>query len=181
MFQKNINQDNYIKVTEMSNIYSITQIENSDISELIKLFRDTVHHINCKDYSKAQIDVWAPETINTARWLDSFRNSYAIKVLYKNQIVGFSNVDSSGYLDMFYVHKDYQNQGIGTLMINDLESWCIKNNITEITSFVSITARPFFEAKGYSVFFENEVIRDGISLINYKMNKTLNNKSRHLF
>lgn len=43
-----------------------------------------------------------------------------------------------------------------------------------ITTYASITARPFFEKRDYQVIKENQVLRDGIILINYKMEKNSN-------
>ncbi|MCI1553055.1 MAG: GNAT family N-acetyltransferase [Levilactobacillus sp.] len=40
------------------------------------------------------------------------------------------------------------------------------------TTNASITARPFFEARGFRVVRRNLVVRDGIELINFTMKKT---------
>jgi len=45
--------------------------------------------------------------------------------------------------------------------------------ITTVTTHASVTARPFFESRGYEVVQSQEVVREGIFLKNYKMNKTL--------
>lgn len=37
----------------------IRKYRPSDCEEVIKLFYDTVHNINKKDYTKEQLDVWA--------------------------------------------------------------------------------------------------------------------------
>lgn len=55
-------------------------------------------------------------------------------------IVGFGDIDNTGYLDRLYVHKDYQNQGIAKAMCDKLEQ---HNAYNEITTHASITAKPF--------------------------------------
>ena len=37
----------------------------SDCEKLIKLFYQTVHIVNAKDYTKEQLNVWAPDNINS--------------------------------------------------------------------------------------------------------------------
>lgn len=56
------------------------------------------------------------------------------------KLVGFCDIDYTGYLDRLYVHKDYQNQGIGTAICNELEQ---AFTVRKITTHSSITARPF--------------------------------------
>lgn len=70
--------------------------------------------------------------------------------------------------DRLYVHKDYQNQGIATAICDVLEQ---SAGDTKITTHASITAKPFFEHRGYKVVREQQVMRDGISLTNFVMEK----------
>lgn len=39
-----------------------------------------------------------------------------------NNILGFANIDDTGYIDMFYIHADYQGAGLGSLLLNSLEN-----------------------------------------------------------
>lgn len=56
---------------------------------------------------------------------------------------------------------------------NELEVEARKNNSKIITSDISITAKPFFEKKGFIVKAEQKNIRHNVELINYKMEKKL--------
>lgn len=77
------------------------------------------------------------------------------------------------YLDFMYVHKDFQRQGIAEILLNALEAEAKRRDTKIITSDISKTARPFFEKKGYVVVNEQENLRAGVVLINYKMKKEL--------
>ena len=66
-----------------------------------------------------------------------------------------------------FVHADYQRKGIATAICNQLEQ-IVK---ADITTHASITAKPFFEKRGYKVIKEQQVERQGIFLINYVMVK----------
>lgn len=50
----------------------IRRYRTSDCSEMEKLFYDTVRAINAKDYTEAQLDVWATGNIDLESWNNSF-------------------------------------------------------------------------------------------------------------
>ena len=74
---------------------------------------------------------------------------------------------------MLYIHKDYQRQGIAIALTNIIENEAVLYGISELTTDVSITAKPFFEKKGYEVIRKQSVERKGQLLTNYKMRKEL--------
>lgn len=142
--------------------------KNSDCKELINLFYSTVHTVNAKDYTREQLDVWAPKNIDLRKWDYSFRKHKTVVAIEDNKIVGFGDIDRSGYLDRLFVDKNYQNQGIATALCEELEA-SVKGK--RITTHASITAKPFFEHRGYHLIKEQKVLRNGIELINFVMGK----------
>ena len=147
---------------------TIRQYEPADCENLAKLFYETVHTINAKDYSQEQLNVWATDNIDLDVWNESLSEHYTVVAVENNIIVGFGDIDKSGYLDRLYVHKDYQRQGIATAICNKLEQ-AVKVN--KIITHASITAKPFFEQRGFKVVKEQQVERNGIALTNYVMEK----------
>lgn len=146
----------------------LRKYETDDISEIATLFYECVHSINQQDYSPKQLDAWANGNIDLNKWNQSFLNSLSFVVSINDILVGFADMDDLGYLDHLYVHKDYQRQGIATILCDALE------NSVHTSSYytnASITAIPFFEKRGYHCVKKQEVIKDGISLINYRMEK----------
>lgn len=69
--------------------------------------------------------------------------------------------------DHLFVHSDYQGKGIATAICSQLESAVQEN----IIAHVSITARPFFEKRGYRMVKEQQVERKGVFLTNFVMIK----------
>lgn len=78
---------------------------------------------------------------------------------------------------MFYVHHEKQGLGIGHKLMSELEQKANALKLDEIYAEVSITARPFFERKGFQVRQKQDVLLRGQYLTNYKMGKPLNNIS----
>ena len=140
----------------------------SDCEQLAELFFQTVHSVNAKDYTKEQLDVWATGNVDLNRWDRSFKEHYTIIAICNDEIVGFGDINSSGYLDKLFVHKNHQHKGIATAICDELES-----SVTgkKIITHSSITAKPFFEKRGYRVKKEQTVVRNGISLTNFIMEK----------
>lgn len=152
----------------MNNKMYIRKYESSDCESLAELFYNTVHSVNAKDYSEEQLNAWATGSVDLSAWDKSLSEHYSIVAVENDLIVGFGDIDSTGYLDRLYVHKDYQRQGIAAAICNELEQNCKGSTIT---THASITAKPFFEGRGYSVLKEQQVVRNGIILKNYVMKR----------
>ena len=138
-----------------------------DCKNMAQLFYETVHTVNAKDYTEEQRNAWATGTVDLEQWNQSFLEHDTIVAMKGERLVGFGDMDETGYLDRLYVHKDHQGQRIATLICDMLE----KNRDGQFVTHASITARPFFEKRGYQVVKEQRVERGGIYLTNYVMKK----------
>ncbi|MBD5143357.1 MAG: GNAT family N-acetyltransferase [Ruminococcus sp.] len=145
----------------------IRNYQSSDCKALADLFYHTVHVINAKDYTQKQLEAWASDDIDLEKWNQSFQEHNSIIAIEHGIIIGFGDIDKTGYLDRLYVHKDYQRKGVATAICNQLESI----NFKKIITHASITAKPFFEKRGFIVIKKQEVERKGIFLTNFLMEK----------
>ena len=146
----------------------IREYKPADCEQLAELFYNTVHSINAKDYAEEQLNVWATGRVDLQEWNLSFLKHKTIVAIENDEIIGFGDIDDSGYLDRLFVHKDYQGMGVASAICNKLED-SVKGKT--ITTHASITAKPFFQQRGYRVVKEQKVIRHGIALTNYVMEK----------
>lgn len=151
----------------------IREYEEKDLDSIIKLFYDTVHFINIKDYTFEQVNAWAPENIDRSLWNTSLLEHYSIVFEHNGIIKGFCDCDNKGYIDRLYVHKDFQNQGIGKKLIENVEKYILDNEVCEFYSHVSITALPFFQKRGYIVVKNQFVNRNNIILENFIVKKKI--------
>ena len=146
----------------------LRKYQPSDYAQLAELFYQTVHSVNAKDYKKEQLDAWASGEVNLPAWDASFRAHRTIVATESSKIVGFGDMDETGYLDRLYVHKDYQGQGIASAICDELERFAAGKTFT---THASITAKLFFQHRGYHVMHKQEVIRRGVALTNFVMEK----------
>ncbi len=145
----------------------IREYQSSDCEELAELFYNTVHTVNARDYTKEQLNVWATGKVDLEKWNQTLLEHYSVVAVDNRIIIGFGDIDETGYLDRLFVHKDYQGKGVATAICNKLE----QNAHEKIVTYASITARLFFEKRGYIVLKEQQVERQGILLKNYLMEK----------
>ncbi len=140
---------------------------SEDCPTLAQLFHDTVHTVNARDYTPAQLDAWATGRVDLEAWDRSFLAHRTLIAEMDGVIAGFADMDD-GYLDRLYVHHACQGQGVATALCDALEA-----GFSVVTTHASITARPFFERRGYTVLRAQQVERHGVLLTNYVMEKRL--------
>ena len=147
----------------------IREYRSKDCEAIAELFYNTVHAVNAVDYTEEQLNAWATGKINLAQWDQSFQEHFTVVALDGKTIIGFGDIDHTGYLDRLYVHMNYQRMGVATAVCDRLE--CAVHE--KIVTHASITARPFFERRGYHVIKSQQVERQGIFLTNYVREKIL--------
>lgn len=143
----------------------IRKYQPCDCKALAELFYHTVHTVNARDYTKEQLDVWATGKEDLEKWNQSFQEHYSIVAVDDAILVGFGDIDNTGYLDRLYVHTKYQGKGVATAICDRLEQTVRGKVVTH----ASITAKPFFEKRGYRVIKKQQVERKGIFLVNFVM------------
>ena len=125
-------------------------------------------------YSEAEVADWASCGNDLSRIKDMIKTHYFIVATnQQSQIVGFSSITHQGYLHSMFVHKDFQGKGIATILLNEIERYATTRGIMRITSEVSLTARPFFEKRGYIVEVEQKRKANQLYLTNFWMEKKL--------
>lgn len=152
----------------------IKAYEEKDAPFLAAIFFNTIHHINSKDYSPEQINAWAPKSsLEKEGWIKKWKTLPPIVATLDHKIVGFAELEDNGHIDCFYCHYEYQGHGVGSALMKSIEDKARKNRINKLFAEVSITARPFFEAKGFVVVKEQSVNIRGAMLTNFVMEKSI--------
>lgn len=154
-------------------IMKIRTYEISDTEKIVKLFYDTVHEVNIRDYTTAQVDAWAPADTDIQKWMQSLSSKFTFVAEEGDTIAGFGELEINGHIDRFYCHKDFQRQGVGKLILTQIESKAQDLGLEKLFAEASITARPFFEAQGFIVMRKQEVERREQKFINFVMEKNI--------
>jgi putative acetyltransferase len=151
----------------------IEDANQDDIAEIQQLFFETINMICKKDYTKEQIEAWSSAKDDDEKWLNKILNQYFLVARSNNKIVGFGSLQDNSYLDLLYVHKDYQKKDIAKRILLFLEKKAEINQAEMINADVSKTAKSFFEKNGYKIIKEQKKKIKNVSLPNFKMVKKL--------
>lgn len=151
----------------------IVQATQQHLDDILHLFRETILNVNNKDYSPSQIKAWAAGAVEKERWAKKIESQYFVYAEIDGKMAGFCSIDRTGYLDTMFVDKTCQKMGVASFLYADIERKAIEQKNDRIVSDISITARPFFESRGFEVVKKQQVDCRGEVLTNYKMHKNL--------
>lgn len=139
----------------------IEEYSSEKILELWDVYFSSIRMVCSKDYSKEQIEAWAPESFDMTIFERKMSILDPFLAICDEKVVGYSDLQSDGLIDHFFVHGDFQEKGVGTRLMNAIldkgESY------PKLYSNVSHTAKPFFLKHGFSVVnVKNEEIRGAL-------------------
>jgi GNAT superfamily N-acetyltransferase len=157
----------------MSSAIFIRLANRDDTDVILHLFRTTIESVCAKDYTPLQLAAWAGSADDKERWLKLIDEQFFYVAEIHEQLCGFASVTDEGYLDTLYVHKDFQDKGIASLLLNTIELKAKELGLTKIHTDASITAYPFFMKHGFAVTETYIKQRNGVEFLNRKMKKEL--------
>ena len=130
--------------------------------------------VNRCDYSQAEVEDWASCGDSVEHLKELLSHNHFIGAFDEaSSMVGFSSMNKDGYLHSMFVHKDWQGKGVATQLLYEVERIARQLGVAEITSEVSLTARPFFEKKGYEIVKIQKYRANKLELTNFVMRKLL--------
>jgi putative acetyltransferase len=143
----------------------------TDLDGVIEVFQRAIREVASRDYDAAQVaawsqvdrDEWEPWRLTRPTWV----------AVLGEQVIGFSDLEADGHLDMMFVHPDHQGIGIASMLLLTVEEAARLQGLSRIFTEASITARPFFKKRGFVVDAQQEVTMDAETFTNFRMHKVL--------
>ena len=143
----------------------------ADVDALIDLFRQAVRRVAIRDYSEAQVKAWAPDMAEREKWVERRASRPTWVAEIDGKVAGFTDLEPDGHVDMMYVHPDFRGRGVANALMAKVEEAAAEQKLGRLYTEASITARPFFEKKGFRVIAPQTVHVRGQDLVNYRMEK----------
>jgi putative acetyltransferase len=144
-----------------------------DIPGISRLYYDAIHHVNSHDYSREQVDAWAPAVPDVDFWKERFKKYRVYVAEADRHVVGFTELASTGHIDCFFVHYEWQRRGVGSRLMDRLIATAGKEKMLRLFAEVSITAVPFFRDREFVVLRETETVRRNVKLKQFAMERWL--------
>ena len=135
-------------------LVTVRDARPQDVAAIANLYYDTIRRVNARDYGPEQIAAWAPRIFPEAFWSERLARYQVFVAEAEQAIVGFAELGIGGHIDCFYAHCGWQRRGVGTRLMSRIEEAALRSGARSLTAEVSITARPFFAAMGFSVVRE---------------------------
>lgn len=126
-----------------------------------------------RDYSATQVAAWAPDDLDPVAWTSRRETGRTCVACVDGQVVGFTDVDGQGYVDMMFVDPDHGGRGVASALLGWVVDVARREGVPELSTHASLTARPFFEARGFVVERAQRPVLRGIELVNFVMRRRL--------
>lgn len=149
----------------------IKPYNSDDLDAVIDIFQRAVRETASKDYNEAQIQAWSQ--VDRHRWQMRRQSRPTWLAWIDEQPAGFTDLEPDGHLDMMFVHPNYKGGGVATALLNQVEAAARQQRLGRLFTEASITAKPFFEKRGFEIITAQQVEIRGQVLQNFKMEKFL--------
>jgi putative acetyltransferase len=153
--------------------FAVRAYAPDDADALIALFRRSVRIVARRDYSEAQVKAWAPDDIERTLFAARCASRPTWVAEIGSTRVGFTDLEPDGHLDMMFVHPDFQRRGIASALLQQVEAAAGAGHLRRLFTEASVTARPFFERRGFRVIAPETIPRRGQALLRFRMEKFL--------
>ncbi|MFA6417156.1 MAG: GNAT family N-acetyltransferase [Patescibacteria group bacterium] len=126
----------------------------------MKLIESTNKDLNWEQINKLRFSVGWCTKRGEEKWREILdKSAFVYSVYDKDKMVGMGRIVEDGIFCMFYdivVHKDYQSQGIGKMIMNNLLAFIKDKKFSSVSLFADPNNRdfliPFYNKFGFELF-----------------------------
>lgn len=140
-----------------------------DAEATLRLFERAITQTARSRYTEEQVRAWLGGARDLTQWdADRLRvRTFVAEV--DGAVAGFTDLDDDGYVDRLFVDPDHGRRGVGRALLGAVLAAARSVGLPELTTHASLVARPVFEREGFRVVHQEEVHRDGVSLVRFLM------------
>jgi len=150
---------------------SVRPYRADDLDAVIGIFLEAIRRSAAKDYGQGEIEAWAQ--VDRQAWALARLSRPTWVAAVGQDPAGFTDLKPHGHLDMMYVHPAHQRMGVASVLLERVETAAREQGLSRIFTEASITARPFFQRRGFRLLSAQVVELRGQRLANFKMEKLL--------
>ena len=148
--------------------FRIRPATHNDAAQIAELFRRAVLHIEASHYSDSEKAAWIQGADNAAFWQKRIGRGCIRLAAQNDRILGFIEyLPEQNHLDCLFTDPAHQRQGVASALLSAVLPQADADKT--ITTDVSAAALPFFKKQGFILQHQNQIQRNGLVLINYRM------------
>ena len=151
----------------------IRRYQPADAGALAQIFFDAVRLGAAPKYTAAELAAWAPERPSAAAWAQRLDGLTTVVAESPSGLLGFMSLRSDGYLDLAFVRPDCRGTGVAAALHSEILTEACARHLHRLTTEASRMARPFFLRMGWHLIAAQTVQRNGQSIENFRMAKSL--------
>lgn len=152
-----------VKLSLSAIMIEVRKYKKGEEEVLRKICRDTTCRVNVEEYGSVLVEKWASRLSSSSKWKERVEKKKPFVAEKDGTIVGFAEFTKNGQISAFYSHYKWQGKGVGTALLDAIESEAAELGIRTIQVESSMSASKFFERRGFCVVEEKETLTDGIS------------------
>jgi putative acetyltransferase len=145
----------------------------ADADATLQVFLASIRVTAASDYTPEQVAVWARDDIDVEAWGERRAALHTAVAAVGGRVVGFTDVDAQGYIDMMFVDPSVGRSGVGSALLRWVRDEALRFGAASLTTRASLTARPFFAVHGFEVVQEHHPVRRGVTMTNFAMSRAL--------
>jgi putative acetyltransferase len=96
-----------------------------------------------------------------------------VAVNERDRVVGYIDLEASGHIDHLFCAPEVVGHGVASQLCDATEAAAREQGIIRLFVEASEPARRLFERRGFEVLERQELIRHGVAIHNYRMEKVL--------
>ncbi|MBL1417609.1 MAG: histone acetyltransferase [Moritella sp.] len=150
-------------------------------AEIADLLHQSVHAIDPSVYTPEQKEAWAPTPPDYASWSKRLDEKRPFVAIIDDRVAGFIELDADGHIDCTYTHPHFQGLGVASALYEHLLAEASYRNIERLYVEASFIAKSFFEHRGFTTVKKNTVLRNGVVLINFIMEKHIDKPDKRMY
>ncbi|WP_294124084.1 GNAT family N-acetyltransferase [Sphingomonas sp.] len=153
----------------------IRPFQLGDEARLAALFHAAIHQVAAQYYSQDQVNAWAPQLPDPARFLARGTDGRTLFVAVDDadEPLAYGDVETDGHIDHLFCLPDVAGAGVTTKLYNALEGVARKHGISMLFTEASEPAKRFFAKQGFEVIERRDFEVNGVPIHNYRMEKRL--------
>jgi putative acetyltransferase len=154
---------------------TIRAYRDGDATALVALFYNSVRQAALRDYTQAQVEAWAPQPPDPARFAAKASDGrlFLVAVDAQAEPIAFGDLEADGHIDYLYCRPDFVGKGVASALYDRLERHARDRAMPRLYTEASELARRLFARKGFTVRTRRDLIVNGVAMHNYAMEKLL--------